>query len=550
MRVRIRLRVVPAPPDRDIPFAGVFLPAHRCWPARLGSAAIHLLLITVIPSAFQLLSPVPDFEWSRYQVKPIDVRVPLYFAVSSPPPVERAEKKRGGRSTAAEPPETRRSAPPRLELPPLPARKKAETVLLQPNVPMPNIQLSQMPAMAFWARQTPALAPPAVKPFVTPGRAEQPANTAPLDAPPVLAVPNRQSRLSDVNVAALPAAREVALPVQPAATAPVRVPKAFRPPDTQQAGAIDAGQGDPTNIIAFGAVPVPDKIVTVPPVSQAPALGGDAMAKIERTTPPPGPASAEAGKTGKTAITRAGPASKNDQPAKAASGAGGKESGRPGSATSGNAAVDTPGAPQATVEPRQATARSNGLGNGATGTPAALNSAVQQAVLAEAAKTAIPISGGAAGTRLTQPREGRFAFVVTGSSESYPEARGVLAGKIVYSVSVRVGSPKAWVLQYCLPAAVERSLGLRATSVPLEAPYPFVMIRPAINSEIDVRRLVVHGFVNLAGRFEQLSLVSDVDFPEKQALLVSLSQWEFRPASRDGQATAVEVLLIIPREAV
>jgi hypothetical protein len=65
-----------------------------------------------------------------------------------------------------------------------------------------------------------------------------------------------------------------------------------------------------------------------------------------------------------------------------------------------------------------------------------------------------------------------------------------------------------------------------------------------------VRRLVVHGFVNLAGRFEQLSLVSDVDFPEKQALLASLSQWEFRPASRDGQATAVEVLLIIPREAV
>jgi hypothetical protein len=38
------------------------------------------------------------------------------------------------------------------------------------------------------------------------------------------------------------------------------------------------------------------------------------------------------------------------------------------------------------------------------------------------------------------------------------------------------------------------------------------------------------------------------DIETKDLLLRSLKGWEFRPSSRDGEPTAVEVLLIIPRK--
>ena len=478
-----------------------------------------------------MLTPVPDFEWSRYTIQPLNIRTPLYFVATSPAQPTRT---RGRQETAANEPEPARRLPaPRLELPRVPARKNAETVLLQPNVPMPNIQLSQMPAMAFWARQTPSLPAPAVKPFVTPGRTEESVSAAQLDAPPMLAVPNRQERLSDLNVAEMPAARDPRLPLPASATAPVRTPKTFQPPVARQAGSIDAGQGDAANIIALGALPAPDRIVTVPPVTQAPAFGsGD----TPHLAPPP----VRDGNSGGSASGTHGSASNT--------GARSAEAGKPGQ---GGAAADgSSTAPRATVEPRQAAIiRPGGDGDGG---PATLTGGVvQQAILADARANAnVPAPSPSSGVRVVQPKDGRFAFVAMGSSEAYPEARGLLGGKIVYTVSVRVGAPKPWVLQYCLPAAIERGLGLRASAVPLEAPYPYVMIRPPVASQIDVRRLVIHGVVTPAGRFEQISLISDVEFPEKQALLASLAQWEFRPASRDGQITAVEVLLIIPREAV
>ena len=52
----------------------------------------------------------------------------------------------------------------------------------------------------------------------------------------------------------------------------------------------------------------------------------------------------------------------------------------------------------------------------------------------------------------------------------------------------------------------------------------------------------------LGSRFEKLALVLPVGFPQNDLLVPSLRQWEFRPAKRDGQPIAVEVLLIIPGE--
>jgi hypothetical protein len=69
------------------------------------------------------------------------------------------------------------------------------------------------------------------------------------------------------------------------------------------------------------------------------------------------------------------------------------------------------------------------------------------------------------------------------------------------------------------------------------------MMRPALKYQ-DV--VLVHGFVNAVGRFEELKIVYPPAFSEAPKLLRALKQWVFRPASLNGQAAKVEVLLIIP----
>jgi hypothetical protein len=59
---------------------------------------------------------------------------------------------------------------------------------------------------------------------------------------------------------------------------------------------------------------------------------------------------------------------------------------------------------------------------------------------------------------------------------------------------------------------------------------------------------MIHGFVNQSGRFETLSVLFPEAFPKAQFVLAALQQWQFRPASQDGQPARVEVLLIIPEE--
>jgi hypothetical protein len=57
---------------------------------------------------------------------------------------------------------------------------------------------------------------------------------------------------------------------------------------------------------------------------------------------------------------------------------------------------------------------------------------------------------------------------------------------------------------------------------------------------------MVHGFVNQAGRFEQLAIVFPPQFAQARFVLDALALWQFRPATQGGQNIKVEVLLIIP----
>lgn len=152
-------------------------------------------------------------------------------------------------------------------------------------------------------------------------------------------------------------------------------------------------------------------------------------------------------------------------------------------------------------------------------------------------------------TRILLPKDGHFGVVVVGSSpiEEYPEAQGVWTDRLAYTVYLHLGLAKSWILQYCLPKDTA-SLSAGNLTRP-DAPWPYVVVRPHLAaSDTNGDAILVHGLINTRGQFERLAVVFPLQFPQTQFVLSALQQWQFRPATQDGQITPVEVLLIIPRE--
>jgi hypothetical protein len=195
------------------------------------------------------------------------------------------------------------------------------------------------------------------------------------------------------------------------------------------------------------------------------------------------------------------------------------------------APVESAAAPSAAVA-----AGKPGTGQGSTGAGAP---AIE---LIAARDTAPPMPPGA--IRVTKPMDGRYTFMVMGSKpeESFPEAVGLLSGKLVYTVYLGIGARPDWILQYCLPQSAPVAAGGA-----LAAPYPYLMFRPKLSYDWDGEHLFVKGLLNEEGKLEKLEPVGDATPADKAALLASLIRWEFRPATRGGKPTAVEVLLIVPR---
>jgi len=81
----------------------------------------------------------------------------------------------------------------------------------------------------------------------------------------------------------------------------------------------------------------------------------------------------------------------------------------------------------------------------------------------------------------------------------------------------------------------------------LEAPWPYNIVRPNLTAgAINADALMVHGFVDEAGRFESLAVAFPPEFPQAEYVLNALTQWQFRPAEENGRPAKVEVVLIIP----
>jgi hypothetical protein len=152
-------------------------------------------------------------------------------------------------------------------------------------------------------------------------------------------------------------------------------------------------------------------------------------------------------------------------------------------------------------------------------------------------------------TRVELPKDGHFGVVVVGSSptEEYPEASGVWTDRLAYTVYLHVGLAKSWIMQYCLPPDADAAAAGETTRP--DAPWPYVVVRPHLApGDTDGNAILVHGLINGRGQFEQLSVVFPQQFAQSQFVLSALQQWQFRPATQNGQVTTVEVLLIIPRE--
>ena len=131
--------------------------------------------------------------------------------------------------------------------------------------------------------------------------------------------------------------------------------------------------------------------------------------------------------------------------------------------------------------------------------------------------------------------------------QQFPEITGAWSGRLAYTAYLHVGLSKSWIMQYSLPGDTEAAAG--GTIARLEAPWPYNIVRPNLApGSIDADALMVRGFVNESGRFEDLTIVFPQSFPSAQFVIAALQQWQFRPATQDGQAVKVEVLLIIPEE--
>ena len=198
------------------------------------------------------------------------------------------------------------------------------------------------------------------------------------------------------------------------------------------------------------------------------------------------------------------------------------------------------------------------------GTAAGGNAAVDKNGTASGGNAAVAQNGTAAGTspgsiagfglgepplvHIHLPKDGQYGVVVVGSSlaDKYPETVDLWRGRLIYTVYLHVGLKKNWILQYSVPRSAGGASGGNATQP--AAPWPYDIVRPSVAPDPNADAILVHGFVTVAGHFEQLAVAFPPGLAEASFLLHALQQWQFRPATQNGQPTPVEVLLIIPIE--
>jgi hypothetical protein len=118
----------------------------------------------------------------------------------------------------------------------------------------------------------------------------------------------------------------------------------------------------------------------------------------------------------------------------------------------------------------------------------------------------------------------------------------------VYTVYLSVGTGREWILRYCAPNSVKtvqsENVVVLDNPTPIRAPYPRVTVVPAISQA--TAEAVLHGFLTAQGMFRALQAVNKADTLLLSRMEPYLAQWEFRPATRDGQPIELEIILVVP----
>ena len=364
--------------------------------------------------------------------------------------------------------------------------KKGPQTLIQPDLPtqLTLIEEVPVPTMVIWSPQQTP-----VKNIVAP----QPEKATAADVPPTPDPPNEQVNLADISIAAIPVPTPK-LAILPTTTSPVTVQAPDRVPMAPATVSQSAAQATPAAVMSLSDLQMVQGTVVLPPVNETVATEAPGALKQGQTSDSAAPGS-------------------TDQP-----GNGGATPGPTGG-------VDPPGQLDA--------AKADGPDSSAPNDKDAGSAQGEQP----------------SATQITLPKDGQFGAVIVGASlqDQFPEMARVWGGRLAYTVYLHLGLARSWILQYSLPRSDEAEAA--GNIARLEAPWPYNIVRPNIPRDpADVNTIMVHGFVNQAGRFERLGIVFPPRFPLAQFVLMSLQSWQFRPATQNGQAARVEVLLIIPEE--
>jgi hypothetical protein len=523
--VRVRLKWNNGQRDVDLLFQGI--PEKALWAPFSFSMCMQTLVVGLAVSYLHFLALLPPdslFEIRRDRVldlssDPMEDHplVAPNLAADHSASSERHPQpsRRAPASTAANPTVTPASLPEReFRMPAVRTRRAVQQTLVQMDLP-PTMDIHQqlrVPSIVMMASTPHRMAP---KPFVAPplrkNTMEVPSHVALEMRPPILDVRAGYAKTPEVLKDTTP---RLAAPV--GAVAPVasnREPVEAKP----AAATVTGNAADPPNIISLPDRPIPAaSAIVLPPLNQV------------------------SGRDTASGTIGAGDGAGGVVAAPPRSGAGGKTA----SDASGNSpAARTPGAGMGTDHAGNTASVASGSGT----KPSA-------GVTVSGAGSGASSTAARVPTRLIRPQSGTYEVAIVQSSGVVPGSNGLLKGKPVYSVYIPVGTGKEWILQYCLPAddaqpAARSQVVQLGNITPITAPYAFSIIGPAIQFRPGARYAFIHGFVNASGRFEHLAEASDQEIENIAAVLESLGQWEFRPATKDGVPAMVEILLCIPNAA-
>jgi hypothetical protein len=460
----------------------------------------------------------------KYSVRFIQLQTPPEYRRKSPPPPAPAATPRllsqlaAGSSSPAAEANTRELR--QFKLPPDRRVHAVKQTLVQLDLP-PDLELKHempLPMALLW---TQTALPPMRKRFIAPPASKAvPKITQSMPLAPALSAPNMELTPADLNIASVAPAEMPHLVHPPSVASPISRTGQEPAKEIPQIGAANSAEASSANIISLPMNALRNSsLLVLPPANQIAAsdVGGAGL---------------QAGSG-----TGTGPV-----------GHGAAGSGSGTEASTGSSGVASLGAKGTGVVAGTAGATSPvGAASPAAGTTATANDGKWSASGSAGTLTNGTLAGV---TRIELPKDGKFGVVVLGSTASvpYPESVGALSGKVVYTVYLKVGLRKSWILQYCLSkAGAPDGVGGRSV-VPIEAPWPFLIMRPDQRSASDPDYIIVHGKLTTEGKFEQLAMVFPEELDTKELIVKSLNLWAFRPAKRDGVPVGVEVLLIIPRE--